>query len=144
MSTQSVVSAGTGKTTHLGQAGPGKTSDFDVLFRFLRSKLAPMVSLGVDASQRSNTIGQPLTWQNTLVPRITPLSGQDAFQVGQDAWQSHGPAAGIGAGIGAGLLSSFGGGVQQYTPKQPKVTGGGSSGFWGGGSSGGSSGFWGN
>lgn len=144
----------TGKLEKLDvQEGPGKTSDWDVVFNFIRSKLAPMSAAAIDVGQRQNSVGQPLTWGNSVVSRVTPLAGQDAYQVGQDAWQSHGPAAGIAAGIGGGLLSAFGGGVQQFTPKQPKVTGTfnpyapttGSSGggYWAGqtGSSGG--GYWG-
>jgi len=134
MATQQQVSATTGKVTTLGQEGPGKTSDFDVLFRFLRSKLAPLTSLSVDASQQQNTIGQPLTWQNTVLSRFTPLSGQDAVSVGRDA-SSHGLPAGIAAGIGAFGLSAFGGGVQNYQAKPVKSKGTDPWGVGGGGGS---------
>lgn len=117
----------TGKVINLTQEGPGKTSDWDVLFGFLRSKLAPLAGAGVDVTQRQNAIGQPLSWNNSVLSRFTPLSGQDAVSVGQAAARSTGSApAGAAAGLGAFLLSAFGGGVQNYTPKQPKQRGGGS------------------
>lgn len=141
LATQQTVSSSTGEVKNMGPEAPGKTSDWDVVFRFLRSKLAPLTSAVVDVSQQRNSIGQPLTWGNSVASRLTPLSGQDALSVGQDA-SSHGLPAGIAAGIGAFGLSAFGGGVQNYTPKQPKQTGGGSSSFWGGGNSSNAS-FWG-
>jgi hypothetical protein len=124
---QSVVSSTTGQASKLGKEGPGKTSDWDVFFRFLRSKLAPVTSAAVDLSQRENAVGQPLTVRNTLLTRITPLSGQDAFSVGPDAAQSlHSTTAGVLAGLGAFGLSALGGGVQNYKPKRSKVIGYGS------------------
>lgn len=123
LATQRSVTS-TGKTIKLGQEGPGKTSDWDILFRFLRAKLAPVSSLAVDASQRQNSVGQPLSWQNTVLSRFTPLSAQDAVSVGQDAGKK-GVPAGVLAGLGAFGLSAFGGGVQNYKPKQPKGRGGG-------------------
>lgn len=123
IASQQVVNS-SGKVTNLGQEGPGKTSDWDVVFRFVRSKLAPLASAGVDVSQRQNSIGQPLTFNNSVVSRLTPLSGQDAVSVGQDAANATGSApGGVAAGLGAFLLSGIGGGVQNYTPKQPKSTG---------------------
>lgn len=134
LATQQTVNTA-GVTSHLGRVGPGKTSDFDLLFRFFRSKLAPLASAGVDISQRQNTVGQPITWQNQIGSRLTPLSGQDALSVGEDAAKSTGStSAGVLAGVGAFGLSAFGGGVQNYTPKpvaasrkKPRDYGGGSS-----------------
>jgi hypothetical protein len=133
---QQTVNSGTGKVTNLGPEGPGKTSDWDVLFRFLRAKLAPLSSAAVDATQQRNSVGQPLTWQNSILSRLTPLAGQDAVSVGQDAAQStHSVPLGIAAGLGGGLLSAFGGGVQNYQAKPTKVKGSDPWGVGGGGSS---------
>lgn len=123
LATNQVVST-TGKVTNIGQAGPGKTSDWDVVFRFVRSKLSPITSAGVDVSQRQNSVGQPLTWQNSVLSRFTPLSGQDAVSVGSDAAHSTGSVPlGALAGFGAFGLSAIGGGVQNFTPKAPKFKG---------------------
>lgn len=140
--TQQVVTSD-GRTHGLSQEGPGKTSNYDVLLRFIRSKTAPLTSLSWDVSQRHNIIGQPLTWKNTVASRLTPLSGQDAVSVGQDAAKSTGSIpAGVLAGVGAFGLSAIGGGVQNYKPKAPKSSGGGSS-FWSNQGGGNGSSFWG-
>lgn len=127
IATQQTVSTTTGKATNLGPEAPGKTSDWDLIFRFLRSKLAPLTSATVDASQQRNTVGQPLSWQNSVISRVTPLSGQDALSVGQEA-SSHGVLPGVLAGTGAFLLSGFGGGVQNFQAKPPKARRGSSGG----------------
>lgn len=150
LATQSTVNT-SGVVSKMGKEGPGKTSDWDVAFRFIRSKLAPLASASVDLSQRQNAVGQPITWQNQIASRLTPLSGQDALSVGEDAAHStHSTGAGVLAGIGAFGLSAIGGGVQNYKPKQPNVKtsndpwgSSGGSDSWGS-SGGGSNSFWGN
>jgi len=125
--TQQTVSTTTGKTISFGRQGPGATSFADILSRFARSKSAPIPSTLWDLSTRSTGIGQPLTLQNLIVPRLTPLVGQDAVSVGQDTGS-------IPAGIGAYGLGMFGVGIQNYKPKQPKTRG--SQNPWGGGGGG--------
>ncbi len=128
-----------GQLIHLGPEGAGKTSIYDTVIRFIRSKTAPVTSTVWDLSQQKNAVGQPITWKG-MGTRYLPLAGQDAVSVGMDAAKSTGnPFLGAGAGLGAFTLSAIGGGVQNYKPKAPKNSGSGGDpwGAGGGGNSGG-------
>jgi hypothetical protein len=114
---------------------PGVQSDMSVLLHFLRGKTAPITSGVIDVGMGQNVVGQPVNAQNLLLPRLTPLAGQDAVSVGKDTGS-------IPFGVAAFLGSAAGVGVQNYKPKQAKAKGSGfSNPFNVGGSSSGSNPF---
>lgn len=118
MQTTSVSGKTTGLAPARAKAGIGSTSWGAVFLRFLRNKLAPPAATFTDFSLGQNSVGQPVGWRTELVPRFTPLSGQDAVGVGQDTGS-------VPAGLAAFLASATGVGVQNYKPKAPKTRSGG-------------------
>lgn len=87
----------------------GADTTTDVLVRFLRSKLSPVVSAAVNVKQGEDVVGQPVTAGSTAAGLLVPLTFQDIYEV----MQEHG----IARGTALGLLSLFGFGLQHYAPK---------------------------
>lgn len=87
----------------------GADTSADVIARFLRSKLSPIVGAGVDLASGQNLLGQPVTPGQTAANLAIPLSFRDI----QDIMLAHG----IPAGTALGILSLFGWGLQHYDQK---------------------------
>ena len=103
------ISSTTGKTMTLGP-GFGQMSRKDVAERFLASKFSPPASAAYEALQGKTYTGQPLSVRNSVFPRLTPLSMQDAVDVYKQTGSL--PAA-----LGGYGLSVSGVGVQSYGPR---------------------------
>jgi hypothetical protein len=86
----------------------------DVITRFGRSKLAPVIAVPLDLRLGEDVAGQPVTLSSEAFRQL-PLSYQDTYQAMQDQ--------GIPAGAALGLLSTFGAGLQTYTPRPAKLKG---------------------
>ena len=99
------------KQFNLAKGGFGKSSRYDISLNFLRSKLAPNVSLLVDWLDNQNAVGQPFQWRDQW-RRAVPMIVTDLL----DTYQKGG--AGVPGALGAGALASLGIGVQTY-PNRP-------------------------
>jgi hypothetical protein len=144
IATQQTKQTSTGNVLRIG--GPlskptlNGSTDLSVLMRFLRGKLAPVVGGLTDVAAGENIVGDRISVKKTLLPRVAPLSGQDAVEVGMDVGKHHRTPEAILAGFAAYMLGAAGVGVQDYEPKAPPASGGtfgGGGGFGGGGFSGG-------
>lgn len=84
----------------------GSDTAADVIARFLRSKLSPVVGAGVDVLSGSNVVGEPTT-PATVAQRLTvPLSFQDIYETMLEQ--------GMPRGTALAMLSLFGWGIQTY------------------------------
>ncbi len=103
-----------------GPKVPYKGDDaWDVIARFVRSKLSPQVGLGVSALSGKDVIGKPVTLESLAERSIIPLSIQDTYEAMQDR--------GVPEGTALGVLSMLGMGIQTYEQgraafKQPPKT----------------------
>lgn len=95
-----------------GEVPYGSDTSADVIARFLRSKLSPVVGSGVDIASGQNVVGEPLTPSMTLQRLAVPLSFSDIYQVMLDD--------GVPKGTALGILSLFGWGLQQHDEPKPK------------------------
>jgi hypothetical protein len=112
----------TGETKSLGGnvraiRGPklpfGAGTAADVLARFLRSKLSPVVGAALDAASGQDLIGQPVTAGDTAASLLVPLSFRDIL----DVMKQHG----IAEGTALTLLSLFGWGLQSIDDQKPSA-----------------------
>jgi hypothetical protein len=109
---------GTGETvTQRGQTVPirgkvpyGAATTPDIIGRFLRTKLSPVIGTSLDVATGKNVVGEEVTPGSAVANVVTPLSFQDIKDVMEDN--------GIPKGIAIQLLSIFGMGVQSYGQKQ--------------------------
>ena len=100
-----------------GQAHPirgsnlpyGSDTSWDVIARFLRSKLSPVVGAGVDLATGQNVVGDKVTPGNVASRLVVPLSFGDIYEAMKEQ--------GVPAGTALGMLSLFGWGLQTYQPK---------------------------
>jgi hypothetical protein len=79
---------------------------WDMLTRFLRTKLAPAPGLAVNALSGSDVIGKPVTAADTAKSLLIPLSLQDIYKVMLEQ--------GIPSGTALSILSVFGMGLQNF------------------------------
>ncbi len=84
----------------------GSATSADVIARFLRTKLNPVVGTSVDVLTGQNVVGEPVTPSSAAINLATPLSFRDIYDVMQDQ--------GIPAATAIQILSLFGMGVQHY------------------------------
>ena len=90
----------------------GADTAWDVLTKFLRTKLSPVVGAAVDLRTGENVIGEKRTTGETLQRLAVPLSFEDIYKVMLED--------GIPKGTALGILSLFGWGLQQHDPPKPK------------------------
>lgn len=109
---------GTGETKRLsGKIVPirgdkvpyGSGDSADVIARFLRTKLSPVVSAGVNVAAGENVVGEPVTPQSVTKDLLVPLALRDIYDTMIEQGVPHGTAI--------ALLSIFGMGVQTYEAK---------------------------
>lgn len=84
----------------------GGTTSWDVLSRFVRTKLSPAFGTGVDLVTGKNVVGEEVTPASAAGGLVTPLSMRDIY----DAMKEQG----IPEGTIMALLSIFGMGLQTY------------------------------
>jgi hypothetical protein len=108
-------SPATGTVTKLNGGGAFGRTRADVAVSFLRGKLSPIPSMAWDFAAGRNSVGQPVTVGDEALSHFTPLLYNDI----SEAYQS----GGLPAAIPAALASTFGVGVQTYTPKPSKKKG---------------------
>lgn len=84
----------------------------DVLETFLRGKLAPVPSMGVDFLQGKTLTGQDVTIKQEAAQHLLPLLSSDIYDAMQDG--------GIKSIFTVGIPSTFGVSVQTYQPAPPK------------------------
>jgi hypothetical protein len=108
------------KSTRTGKVRPirgedvpyGASTAAGVVGRFLRSKLSPMVALGMDVAAGETMVGEPVSLTtveglgNIAAQRFVPLSFQDIYEAMRDQGLSRGAALGV--------LSLFGWGIQVH------------------------------
>jgi hypothetical protein len=118
-----------GLAPYRAKAGPGTQNIGGILLHFLRGKLAPVVSAGVDVVQGGNPVGSS-PYKSTIIPhvpdivasRFSPLAIQDAIETAQQTKGSTGSVPGsVLAGLAAYLAGASGAGVQSYAPRKLKV-----------------------
>lgn len=87
----------------------GATSAWDVLTTFLRSKLAPLPSAGMNIVQGKNVVGEPTTVSSSVYDLIGPLAPKDIYESLREQ--------GVPSGSALGMLAIFGMGIQNYAEK---------------------------
>lgn len=88
----------------------GSGNSADVIARFLRSKLAPVPSQGVNVLAGKDVVGQPVTAESVTEGLLVPLAFRDVY----DAMIEQG----VPRGTAFALLSMFGMGLQTYETKK--------------------------
>ncbi len=117
LATGTAISSTTGKRLNLTAGGFGQPTRLDLALRFFQGKESPIASLVTDWLRGSNQIGQPFTAQSAIVQRMTPLLGQDAYDLYRE---NHGGMNGLAAAFAGYGVGAFGIGVQTYGPPAPK------------------------
>lgn len=102
--------AGVVKPIRGAQLPYGADTSADVIARFLRSKLSPVVGAGLDIASGQNLMGEPTTPGSVVKRMAVPLSFQDIYEAMQDQ--------GVPRGTALALLSLFGWGLQVYDSRQ--------------------------
>lgn len=77
---------------------------------FLRSKLAPIPSFGVDYFSGSTINKQPFEWKTAAATRLVPLYLQDMYE----GWKQENGIGGIAKGAAKSVPAIFGVGMQTY------------------------------
>lgn len=80
---------------------------------FLRTKLSPLLGMGLDLLTGENVVGEKVTLKSTLLNLPVPLSFRDIYDVMMDN--------GVPAGTAITLLSILGMGVQNYEDRQRRT-----------------------
>lgn len=107
-------SSTTGKTTPIrGKVPYGKSDAFDVLSKFIRTKLSPLAAVPTDVVAGSDAVGNKVTVGSEAQRLTVPLAMQDVYQAIQDQ--------GVPKGAALGLLGIFGMGLQTYQNKKPDL-----------------------
>ena len=88
----------------------GKGNVADYTFRFLRTKLSPVVGTGLDIATKKDVVGQKITAGTIPHKLLMPLALDDIYQAMKDN--------GVPAGSALGILSIFGMGLQVYDPRK--------------------------
>lgn len=91
---------------------PGGDSVADILMRFARTKLSPVVSAAVDTASGEDVIGQSTDIVNETRELVTPLSLRDIAGAMEDQ--------GIPRGTVLSILNLFGMGLQSFEPRVKK------------------------
>jgi len=101
-----------GKVTPIRGPGVkfGGSTGASVAGNFLRTKLAPVPSIVLDAATGKNVVGQTVTTTDILQHSLVPITLQDIYSVMQDQGLPAGPALSI--------LALFGERMQVFSPKQ--------------------------
>ena len=89
----------------------GSGNAADVMARFLRSKLSPVIGTGVNIAAGKDVVGQPVTPESTAKSLLVPLSLQDIYKAMLEQ--------GVPEGTALGILSIFGMGLQNYNSQKP-------------------------
>jgi hypothetical protein len=90
----------------------GSSNSADVMARFLRSKLSPVVGMGVNVATGKNVSGEPVTPTSVVKDVVMPLSFNDIYEVMKEQ--------GVPAGSALSMLSIFGMGLQTYDNKKQR------------------------
>lgn len=98
----------TGKITDLRADRPkfGQADSADVIARFLRTKIAPALGLGLDVVTGSNVVGEPVTPGSVAKDILVPISYGDILAVMEEQ--------GIPRGTALELLNLLGMGLQHF------------------------------
>lgn len=121
LATGVAISSTTGKKLNLTARGFGDPTRLDIALRFFEGKESPLASLVTDWLRGSNQIGQKFTVKSEAVQRLTPLLGQDAYDLYRE---NHGGVNGLAAAFAGYGVGAFGLGLQTYGPPAPKPSGG--------------------
>lgn len=106
LATGQIVSSTSGKVENLG-GGFAQRSRLSVAGQFVKGKLAPVPSIGVDLLSGSQFGGQPITPQSEIQQHLEPLVAQDIQNIHQGVHS-------IGATAAYGVPDIFGVGVNNY------------------------------
>lgn len=88
-----------------GKVPFGESTSADIIWRFMRSKLAPVPAGALDVASGSNVVGDEVTAGDVATRLLVPLSFSDIYEVMKEQ--------GIPATTALGMLSVFGMGLQQ-------------------------------
>lgn len=92
-----------------GEIGYGRDNSYDIIARFLRTKLTPTLGVAVDLLSGENIVGEPVTPTSVALDVTIPLTFRDIDELMQDQ--------GVPAGVALTILSAFGMGLQTIPPK---------------------------
>jgi len=120
LATGVAISSTTGKKLNLTAGGFGKPTRLDIAQRFFMGKEAPWASLLTDWLRNQTQIGQKFSWKSEAAQRLTPLLGQDAYDLYRER---HGGMNGLMAALAGYGVGAFGLGLQTYEPKKPTTAG---------------------
>lgn len=90
----------------------GSGTAADLLARFARTKLNPIIGTAVDVASGKNVVGEKVTPASAAKNLVIPLSFKDIYDVMREQ--------GVLEGAAIGILSLFGASVQNYDPKAKK------------------------
>ena len=110
------VSSTTGRVTEVNK-GYKPLTRFDILFRFLEQKEAPVTSFVMNLLKNQGWAGKEFSWKDEAVQRLVPMVIQDIIEMYLDDPE-------FAKLVGVGLYAFVGGGVQTYGPQQGKKKGG--------------------
>lgn len=85
----------------------------DVVTRFLRTKLSPVVGGAIDLAAGKNVVGEKVGPVDVAKTLVTPMSFRDIYE----SMREHG----VPEGMAIGLLAVFGMGVQNYNENEKKT-----------------------
>lgn len=91
-----------------GRIPHGGQDAADVTARFLRTKLSPVVGMGVNLASGKDVVGNPVTPQSVAQGLLVPLSVQDIYSAMLDQ--------GVPKGTAIAILTIFGMGTQTFEP----------------------------
>jgi len=94
----------------------GTMTRADILARFLEAKAAPLASLGLAILRGKDFLGRPISVENEVMTRLTPMPIQDIADAAKDGGWGRVALAAPAATIGLG--------VQTYSAQLPKAAGG--------------------
>jgi len=93
-----------------GDVQYGRDDTSDVLFRFARTKFAPIPGAAFDVASGTNVVGEPVTPGSVAKNLTTPLSLRDIYETMKEQ--------GVPTGAALGLAAVFGFGLQTYKRKE--------------------------
>lgn len=109
----STKSSTTGEISNLrGDVQYGRDDAFDVMSKFIRTKLSPMIGTPIDLATGKNAVGQPVTLKSAAANFVTPLAMKDVYEAIQEQ--------GVPKGTAFGILGLLGLGLQTYQQNQAK------------------------
>lgn len=88
----------------------GGQDSWDVMMRFMRTKLTPVLGIAINLATEKDLIGKKYGWEDVPADLTVPLAMRDIYEAMQEE--------GIPAGLALGTLGMFGVGLQTHEDKR--------------------------